>query len=183
MKIVGERIIIRYPKVEDTKFYYQNYIKDKDVNTYLEHAWISKIKSIKDMQKELRRRRNGYKKKEYNFTILNKETNELMGGALLHINEYHQRGEIGLWLAKKYWGKGYGSKAFKLLIDCGFNNFNLVKITSGACFDNKASLALQKKFGFKNEGIGRKHFRLASGRMIDTIRMGILREEWKKCQF
>ncbi len=48
--------------------------------------------------------------------------------------------------------KGYGSEAYKLLIDYGFNDLHLQRIASQVLFFNLPSIKLHKKLGFSEYG-------------------------------
>ena len=103
---------------------------------------------------------------------------EIIGGAsLLKIKD--RIAEIGYWLGKRFWGKGYMTEASKLIIEYGFNKLKLIRICSRVAGPNLASQRVLEKIGFKKEGIGRKQF-FKNGKYYDEVRYGLLREEWNK---
>jgi RimJ/RimL family protein N-acetyltransferase len=79
---------------------------------------------------------------------------------------------------KDYWSKGYGTEATRLLIDYGFQQLNLHRISSGALAFNDRSIKLHKKLGFREEGRLRQAM-FKNGQYHDHVQFGILREEWK----
>ncbi|WP_404401278.1 GNAT family N-acetyltransferase [Pelagibacterium halotolerans] len=83
--------------------------------------------------------------------------------------------EIGYWLGEPYWGKGYMTEAVEAVISWYFDNSGANRLISGVFHFNKASLAIQEKFGFVTTGIG-KRICLAQGTEIDHIETLITRE-------
>jgi len=70
---------------------------------------------------------------------------------------FHARGdhaEIGYWLAEPYWGMGLMTEAARAATDWYFRVTDAERLTSGVFDFNAASLAIQKKLGFIETGIG-----------------------------
>jgi RimJ/RimL family protein N-acetyltransferase len=115
---------------------------------------------------------------DYNFVIFNKESSEIMGGmGIHHINRKHHNAEVGYWIGKKFWKQGYGTEALKLALNFAFGRLRLNKVYARVFSPNKASQALLKKAGFRQEGLFRKHS-FKHGRFHDEVRFGLLREEY-----
>ena len=114
------------------------------------------------------------------FTIENKETKEFMGGCGLHdISGKNRTGVVGIWIAKQFCGKGFGTDAMKVLLDIAFWEANLNKVTLNVYGYNKRAIRSYEKVGFKIEGIFREQF-YRFGTYHDEIKMGILRKEWEE---
>jgi RimJ/RimL family protein N-acetyltransferase len=79
---------------------------------------------------------------------------------------------------KDYWSKGYGTEATQLLIDYGFQQLNLHRVSSSAFSFNTRSIGLHKKVGFREEGRQREGV-FKNGQYHDHVGFGILRDEWK----
>ncbi|MED0666914.1 GNAT family protein [Bacillus badius] len=77
-----------------------------------------------------------------------------------------------------YWGNGYGTEAFALWIDHLFNSLDLVRVGATTWSGNKRMIKLGRKLGMIIEGRLRK-CRYFDGQYYDSIRMGILKEEWE----
>lgn len=82
--------------------------------------------------------------------------------------------EIGYWLGQPYWGKGYMSEAVQAIITWYFENAPADRLISGVFHFNAASLAIQKKFGFTETGVGYRMC-LAQGREIEHIETQVTR--------
>lgn len=78
--------------------------------------------------------------------------------------------EIGWWLGRPYWGRGYTTEAARALIAVAFAEPRLDRVVAGAFFDNPASLRVQDKLGFARTGESQRHSlaRRAFVRHIDT---------------
>jgi len=79
---------------------------------------------------------------------------------------------------KDYWSKGYGTEATRLLVNYGFQQLNLHRISSGAPAYNERSLRLHRRVGFHEEGRVRQAM-FKNGQYRDRVEFGILREEWR----
>jgi RimJ/RimL family protein N-acetyltransferase len=78
---------------------------------------------------------------------------------------------------RDYWSKGYGLEAARLLLDYGFQQLNLHRISSSAISFNERSIKLHRKVGFREEGCLRQAM-FKNGQYHDRVEFGILREEW-----
>jgi RimJ/RimL family protein N-acetyltransferase len=78
---------------------------------------------------------------------------------------------------REYWGKGYGTDAVRLILQYGFIELNLRRISLGLHAYNERALKSYEKAGFKMEGRMRGEG-WRDGVHYDSLWMGILREEW-----
>jgi Acetyltransferases, including N-acetylases of ribosomal proteins len=60
--------------------------------------------------------------------------------------------EIGYWLVKDAWGRGYATEAGRAMLDLAFDGLGLPAVRSGVFVGNDASLAVQRKLGFSVVG-------------------------------
>jgi RimJ/RimL family protein N-acetyltransferase len=96
--------------------------------------------------------------KEHNYSIIDRETDELIGNCgFMDIDHLNQTAEIGIFIGNKnYWGKGYGTEALTLLIDYGFNALNLHNILLRVYDYNERAIKAYTKAGFKLIGARRE---------------------------
>lgn len=100
--------------------------------------------------------------------------------ALQDIDWKNRSCSIGLGIAKKeYRSKGYGTEAMKAMIEHGFNNIGLERITANTLEQNKGAQHSLEKCGFTLEGRERKAVYFA-GRKWDRLNYSILREEFNQ---
>ena len=78
---------------------------------------------------------------------------------------------------REYLGKGYGTDGMKLIMQYGFLELNLRRISLGLNGYNERALRTYTKVGFQIEGKVRSDV-VKDGKRYDGIYMGILREEW-----
>lgn len=87
--------------------------------------------------------------------------------------------EMGIVLYHpKSWGKGIGTRALKLWIDHLFLSLPLVRVGFTTWSGNERMIKSGYKLGMQLEARIRK-VRLYEGNYYDSIRMGLLREEWE----
>lgn len=70
--------------------------------------------------------------------------------------ETHLSGEIGYWLGREYWGRGFASQAVKLMTEDVFSNTDLLRIYAQVFSPNLASRYVLQKCGYQLEGVLRK---------------------------
>ena len=118
----------------------------------------------------------------YEFAIELKSEKKVIGGLSLDkISKFHGVAGGGIWLNEKYHGKGFGTEAFGERIRFAFNELKLRRLENGYFKGNISSFKMQKKFGYKVEGMKRKAFKcMADGRLKDEYITGLLKDEWKK---
>ena len=116
----------------------------------------------------------------YNFAIVLKSENRVIGGVQLRNIDYVQgTAHGGIWINEKYQGKGYGTEAWGARIKYAFEVLGLRRLENGYFKGNIKSWKMQDKFGYKNEGIKRKRYiSLATGETVDECITGLLKEEW-----
>lgn len=95
-----------------------------------------------------------YEAKQLRLVIALSNSNETVGMVdLFDYNPQHQRAGIGILVTKEYQNKGYASEALEILIPYCFNTLNLHQLFANICTNNTNSLALFKKFNFKEVGV------------------------------
>lgn len=63
--------------------------------------------------------------------------------------------ELGYWIGKPYWGRGYATEAARALVEQGFGEAGLDRLTCGHLVDNPASARVIEKLGFRRFGFDR----------------------------
>jgi RimJ/RimL family protein N-acetyltransferase len=108
------------------------------------------------------------------------DSSKPIGNIGLHaINPKDHSAIFGIAIGEKdYWGNGYGTEATRLILDYGFQQLNLHRISSSAFAFNERSIRLHKKVGFKEEGRQREAI-FKNGQFHDHVMFGILRDEWR----
>ena len=87
-------------------------------------------------------------------------------------------GDLGYELHPEHWGRGYATEAAFALVNFGFQELGLNRISSWCIADNDASARVLERLGFRQEGRLRRHQHF-KGRWWDTLLYALLRDEWK----
>ncbi|MDP5274858.1 GNAT family N-acetyltransferase [Chengkuizengella axinellae] len=78
-----------------------------------------------------------------------------------------------------YWSGGYGTDAFEMWTNFIFENMNVARVGISTWSGNERMIRLARKVGMVEEGCIRKA-RIVKGKYYDSIKMGVLREEWEE---
>ncbi|MFN3388318.1 MAG: GNAT family N-acetyltransferase, partial [Allosphingosinicella sp.] len=85
-----------------------------------------------------------------------------------------EEAELGYWLGRPWWGRGYATEACAALVSHAFGPLALRALVSGCFSDNPASAAVLRKLGFAQTGEGTL-FCLAEGRELPFLQMRLER--------
>ena len=103
---------------------------------------------------------------------------KLIGTIGLHLNKEHQKAELGYWLGKNFWRKGYLTEALKAVLEFGFKELNLNKIYATHFLFNPNSGKVMLKAGMKFEGLQKQEY-LQHGEFLDVNRYSLLKQDFK----
>ena len=175
----GEKVLLRPLKRSDITNFLK-WFNDPEVIQYLvmylpltemaEEKWIDGAAS------RIQAGTNVY----FVIEVIEGDTIKAIGNTGLHgIDPKDHSATFGIVIGEKdYWSSGYGTEATQLVLDYGFQQLNLHRISSSAFAFNERSIRLHKKVGFKEEGRQREAI-FKSGSFHDHVMFGILRDEWK----
>ena len=173
----GKRVILRPVKRSDINLFLK-WFNDQEVIQYLsnylpmtemaEEKWIESLATTRS-------------KTDVVFVIEVKEgsSNKPIGNTGLHgIDSKDQNAWFGIVIGEKdYWSRGYGAEAAQLIIEYGFQQLNLRRISSAVTEFNERSIRMHERLGFVEEGRRRKAT-YVNGIFWDDLVYGLLREEW-----
>jgi len=111
------------------------------------------------------------------FAIVLKQENMLIGAIGLTINPTHNRGELGYWIGKTHWNNGYATEAGLTVLEHGFVQRKLNRITASHLSRNPASGKVMQKLKMTHEASFRKHVKKWD-EYEDLEMYGILRKEY-----
>ena len=105
-----------------------------------------------------------------------------IGGINLTVNSQHETGEIGFGLARVHWGRGLTPEAAGAVVDWGFRQRGLRKISSHPDIRNRRSWRVLEKLGMVREGLSRSHRKdpRPGYPRVDVVSYGLLREAWQQ---
>ena len=112
------------------------------------------------------------------FAIVDGEKGFLIGGIGLGIAyKQDESMELGYWVGKPYWNKGYCTEAAQAVLKYGFEVLELHRIYARHLTRNPASGRVMQKIGMKHEGTSREAVKKWE-RFEDLEAYGILRSEY-----
>ena len=105
-----------------------------------------------------------------------------IGGIILAVDAQHETGEIDYALAKTHWGQGFMPEAAGAVVDWGFRQRGLRKISSHPDIRNRRSWRVLEKLGMVREGLSRSHRKdpRPGYPRVDVVSYGLLREAWQQ---
>ncbi len=111
------------------------------------------------------------------FAIILLAEDILVGLIMLKkIDQTHRSAEMGYWIGKEYWKKGYATEAAVAVINHGFGELSLQRIYAHCLGRNSSSGKVLSKLGMTHEGRLRQHI-LKGNEFEDVEIYGILRSE------
>ena len=120
---------------------------------------------------------NGPRRK-FQLAITLSDSGQLIGSCGIRRKpENDWEADIGYELAPEHWGQGYATEAAKAIVDFGFRELGLHRISSWCIADNAASARVLERVGLRPEGRLREneHFK---GRWWDTLLYALLASDW-----
>lgn len=100
-----------------------------------------------------------------------------VAGAMALVMKDDGIAEIGYWIGKPFWGRGYATEAVQAVLRYGFEERELQRIFAMVFHRNPASCRVLQKCGMRHEGTLRRHQKKWD-EYVDLVCYGMLREEW-----
>ena len=174
MVLNTERLVLRPWNEADAESLYE-YAKDPEVGP------IAGWPSHKSIDESLDVIRNVFDGAEC-YAICEKENDKAIGAIELKLNGHtdmtdrDDECELGYWLGKPFWGRGYVPEAATELIRRGFEELGMTTIWCGYYDGNAKSKRVQEKLGFKAYGI-RKNVNVSLLNEVRTEHVNIMTKE------
>ena len=142
---------------------------------------INGSRSVTTLESERKWIEENSKTGNYNFAIIKKENDELIGNCSFHdLDKNWGTATVGIFIGEEEnRNKGYGTETLKLLISYGFDYLSLNNIMLCVYSFNENAISCYKKVGFKEMG-KRRNALMIKNKRYDIIYMDIIREEYYK---
>ncbi len=111
------------------------------------------------------------------FAVTLRDNHELIGAMGLVLNLNQEKAELGYWVGKPYWSRGYCTEAARAVLQFAFAELRLNRIHAHHFSHNPASGRVMQKVGMRHEGHLRQHVK-KWGEFYDVEAYGILRSEF-----
>jgi RimJ/RimL family protein N-acetyltransferase len=177
--LAGNKVVLRKPGLEDIPKLYELIYgvenpewKQFDA-PYFPHESISLEKFQESMEKRIN-------KLDIPSMLVIEVNGEMIGDVTFYWEYQPTRWlEVGIVIfSPKHWSGGYGTEALTLWIDYLFSQLEIARVGLTTWSGNPRMIRCAEKLGMQLEGRMRK-CRYYNGEYYDSIRMGILREEWE----
>ena len=178
--ILTTRTVIRRCREGDGAAFYQLI---QENTSYLEDHFPVLIEAVKDEAsgEEFVRRRLAMwlLQEEYTFCIWRNTEADMIGFVnFRHLDWQTPRAEISYFLHQNHAGKGIMTEVLARMVQFGFKQLQLNKLSLKTLIDNYSSQRLARKVGFRREGDLRHEYRKDSGVLSDVMLFGLTREEY-----
>jgi RimJ/RimL family protein N-acetyltransferase len=171
----GDLYLYTFREIDIHNETYRSWFTNPDVTKYNSHGLFPMTKD------SLNSFVDGLHKDHIVFKLVIKDTPGFLwigNCSLQSFNWINRSAEFAIVIGDtKSWGKGYGTRCLRLLLEHGFNKLNLNRIFTGTAATNKGMQAVAESVGMKLEGLSRQGVYL-DGEFVDVCHYGILREEW-----
>lgn len=141
-----ERCFLRETVPEDVDAFYEIY-SAPEMTRYTEDLYESKISERAYIREYVE---NVYHYFEFGiWTVVLKETGEIIGRAGLNVREGYDMPELGYVIGKPWQGKGIATEVCSGVLKYAADEFGFGKVMTLIQEENKASLQVAKKLGFQ----------------------------------
>ena len=171
----GERVWLRPSERTDLDIFLR-WFNDAEMTRFLsQRAPIGSTGEERWLEDVLQR----HGKDSYHFVICRLDDDRPIGtAALFDVDHLNGSAEFGIAIGEKQlWGQGYGTDALNAIVDFGFGELRLHRISLYCYAFNPRGRRSYEKAGFVVEGTLRgAHFQ--EGEYHDVLLMSLLRDEW-----
>ncbi|HEX5725958.1 MAG TPA: GNAT family N-acetyltransferase, partial [Longimicrobiaceae bacterium] len=86
------------------------------------------------------------------FAVTLRDGGELAGAVGFTVARVHRQAELGYWIGRPYWGRGYATEAARAALRWAFAALDLHRVVAHHMTRNPASGAVLRKLGMRHEG-------------------------------
>jgi len=121
-----------------------------------------------------------YPRTGYEFAMENRADGRLIGSIGLYLHEpKRQQALMGYTLTRNYWGQGFATEASQAVLNYGFKELKLHRISAMCDVRNIGSFRVMEKSGMRREGLFLQE-KFVKGHWRDTLVYSILAYEWNQ---
>ena len=111
------------------------------------------------------------------YAVTRREDDALVGAIGLILDTENDAAELGYWIGREHWGRGFATEAARAVVAWAFESLGLHRIHASHFPRNPASGRVLRKLGMTHEGTLRQHVK-KWGEYLDLERFGLLRHEF-----
>jgi RimJ/RimL family protein N-acetyltransferase/methionyl-tRNA formyltransferase len=177
-RVLSDGVIsLRCLRPDEASERYLDWLHDPEVNRYLEvrHAPPADVAELRQFIDTMNR-----SEENLLFGIFGPEQQHLGNIKIGPVNRIHRRAEVGIVCGERSeWGKGYATRAIRLVTDYAFRSLGLLRLTAGCYEANRGSMGAFRKVGYAIEGTLAGYWD-SDGRRDAEVLMGCTSEAWSQ---
>lgn len=168
------RLRCRELTLEDVSEAYLTWLKDPEVNRYLETRFS--VQSLLSIREYVADKIASEDEHLFGIFLENRHIGNIKLGP---VNQRHRLADISYFIGERSaWGRGFASEAIAGISAYSFETFGLNKLCAGVYEPNHGSAKALEKAGYKREGVRPKHYFLDE-KPVDLIEYGFSRDAWE----
>lgn len=173
----GGRVLLRELTEDDVAALFAIF-SDPEVMRYWSHPPLTRESQAAEYLEDIRA---GFETRSLlQWGLCRAQDDTVMGTCTLwQLDRPNRRAEIGFALAKEHWGQGWMTDGLTAFIEFAFSGLGLRRLEADVDPDNRASLALLERLGFRREGYLRERW-IVGGEVFDSVFLGLLRDDWNE---
>lgn len=177
VKLMGEKIFLRSPIEEDVYGNWWRWFNDLDVTEHMNKG--VKENTIEDQLAFFKKVNQS--EKDLVLAICDRKSGLHIGITGLHnIDWVKGCAQFGIVIGeKKFWGKGIGSIAWKMIVSYGFEELKLKIIDTKIFSNNLASIKIAEKCGFYKIKLLKNDVE-KNGKLYDRVYMLLKQKHWER---
>ncbi|MDO8563402.1 MAG: GNAT family protein [Nanoarchaeota archaeon] len=172
-EIKKDNFRLRHVRLSDAKVFFESE-QDKEAK----RNFMRTPKNIKEVEKDIKEDILQYKNKKPSSEKFTIEVDGKCAGWIkinqLNMSFFEHKAKIDFCLHPDYRGKGIMTNAVKEVVDYAFKKYKLKRLEAWTRTSNKVVSSLNKKLGFKLEGVLRKN-KCKDGEYLDDMVWAIVR--------
>lgn len=177
MQLTTERLILREftPGDVPAVFAYQ---RDESYLRY--YPWTKRTEAdVREFVQRFLDWQNEEPRRRFQFAVTLPDSGGIIGSiGIRRKPDNDHEAEIGYELAPEHWGHGYATEAAGEILDFGFGELNLHRISASLVAEHSASARVLERLGMTLEGRSR-HVARFKDRWWDGLTYAILEDEWR----
>jgi len=179
----------RWPEEVDVHECYAICSADPGIDEVTEYVTWSPHETIEETQEFLERGKSRWEDSEAAGYVIRPKGGEDGAGDVAGFTGFgidwdKRTAVLGLWLRKRFWGRGYSGERAAALCEVAFDHLDLEIVAVSHHPDNEQSeRAIEKyvdRFGGRREGVLRNQLEYLDGSVHDEVRYTISQAEWRK---
>ena len=177
VKLTTKRVMVRELSESDWEDVHA-YASDSEVVKFLPWGPNSEQDTHDHIKRAMITRLEDPPRQAYHLGLVLKATGKLIGGCGIQIADPdHLQAWIGYVMHRDYWGQGFGKEGAAALVEFGFRELKMHRISGKCDVQNIAAICVMEKLGMQREGHFREH-KFMKGRWRDSYVYAILDREW-----